>query len=122
MPHHWIQRGLHDFLAGVSGQSLEALGWDFLNQMVDEFDLADGLEERRGLVSGSESGGFWVVVGHVSETGDPNASVVVKYESNLRQVVWESTNDLLMKSRIDRSIFVGVFLLKHAHSGESAFR
>jgi hypothetical protein len=90
--------------------------------MVDEFDLADGLEERCGLVSGSERGGFWVVVGHVSETGDPNASVVVKYESNLRQVVWESTNDLLMKSRIDRSIFVGVFLLKHAHMGESAFR
>jgi hypothetical protein len=27
-----------------------------------------------------------------------------------------------MKSRIDRSIFVGVFLLKHAHMGESAFR
>ena len=98
-------------MAGVSGQSLKALGRNFLNQMVDEFDLADGLEERRSLVSGSERGGFWVVVRHVSETGDPNASVVVIYSSNLRQVVWERTNDLLMKSRIDRSTFVGALLL-----------
>jgi len=89
---HRIQRGLQNSLAGASGQPLKALGWNFLDETVDESDLADGLEGRCGGICGSERVGFLVVVGHVSETGDAIALVFVRFSLGVPQVDWEDTN------------------------------